>query len=377
MAKKRRRGARIYTFFLVLYGIAILAAAAYGLLMIWTYAEEYENSRPHHALDEYMERLNRDRWSDGIAEAVAAMPHEAQTDEEIKAFVQERLSSGVTAVRKGGSAEESIYSLRCNGREIGTVTIEEDTSYRGRIDVTQKPWSWLQWSLNPWKVKGESFDFNALYNSVEVTVPSDYQVYVNGTLLGSEYIVEEGIRFDNIKKDYYTYWQGLPTKVTYRFDHIIGEAETEIRDADGNPVVIDPKAGDEQFTKYVPWDEIERYQDFAIPFTTAYLSYISGAGDEGVRLAELNNYMLEDGTLYYRMYDALDGLSWAHTTYIKVDNVTVNSVLELADGFSEIDVSTSASYYYYGKGEQTSSSNMKILVFDDGSRLLAENVDLY
>ena len=42
MARKRKRRAAIYTFFLVLYAIAIMAAAVYGLLMVWTYAEEYE-----------------------------------------------------------------------------------------------------------------------------------------------------------------------------------------------------------------------------------------------------------------------------------------------------------------------------------------------
>ncbi len=156
MAGKRKLGARIYTFFLVLYGLAIIAAACYGLLMVWTYAEEYEYTRPHHALDAYLEQINRDHWSDGMAEAVAAMPHETQTDEEIKAFIQDKLSAGITAVRKGGSAESSIYSLRCGGREIGTVTIDEDTSYRSRIDTTQKPWSLLQWRLYPWKVAGES-----------------------------------------------------------------------------------------------------------------------------------------------------------------------------------------------------------------------------
>ena len=377
MARKRKRRAAIYTFFLVLYAIAIMAAAVYGLLMVWTYAEEYENSRSHYAIDSYLEQLNKDRWSDGMAKAVAAMPHEAQTDEEIKVFVQEKLSSGVTAVRKGGSETTSIYSLRCNGREIGTVTIEEDTSYRSRIDTTKKPWSWLKWNLYPWKVTGESFDFNALYNSVEVTVPSNYQVFVNGVQLGKEYIVKDGIHYDNISKKYYDYWMGMPTKVTYRFDHIIGQAETEIRDENGQPFVIDPNQGDEQFTHYVSGDALERYTDFAIPFTTAYLSYISGAGDSGLRIAELAQYMREDGTLYNRMYDALDGLGWAHTSYINVDSVFVNSVLELVNGFSEIDVTATASYYYYGKGDQTSTSNIKILVYEENGRLLAEEVELY
>ena len=377
MAGKRKLGARIYTFFLVLYGIAIIAAACYGLLMVWTYAEEYEYTRPHHALDSYMEKINRDRWSDGMAEAVAAMPHETQTDEEIKAFIQEQLSGGITAVRKGGSADSSVYSLRCNGREIGTVTIDEDTSYRSRIDTSKKPWSLLQWRLYPWKVAGETFDFNALYNSMEVTVPANYQVLINGVRLGDEYIVQNNIPFDNYQKKYYEYWNNMPTKVTYRFDHIIGEAEMEIRDAEGNPVTIDPNRGDEQFTEYASGEEFDRFAQFAYPFTTAYLNYISGVGDSGLRLAELKNYMVPDGELWNRMDDALDGLGWAHTSYINVDSITVNSVLALANGYTEVDVTSTASIYYYGKGELTSTSDMRILVYDNGEQLLAESVELY
>jgi hypothetical protein len=52
-------------------------------------------------------------------------------------------------------------------------------------------------------------------------------------------------------------------------------------------------------------------------------------------------------------------------------------VLKLVNGFAEDDVTASASYYYYGKGDQTSTSNIKILVYDDGGRLLAEGVELY
>ena len=238
MARKRKRGAVIYTFFLVLFTLALVAAACYWLLQVWTYAEEYEYTRPSHALDEYLDKLNTEHWSDGIAQAVGQMPHEAQSDEEIKAFVQEKLSSGVTAVRKGGSAESTTYSLRCQGREIGTVTIVEDESYRGKIDTTQKPWSLLPWRIKPWKVAGESFNFDSLYSAVEIVVPSEYSVWINGTRLGEEYITETGIHYD-VYEDYYKYWDYLPTKVRYRFDHVIGEATPEIRDQDGNNVIID------------------------------------------------------------------------------------------------------------------------------------------
>ena len=114
-----------------------------------------------------------------------------------------------------------------------------------------------------------------------------------------------------------------------------------------------------------------------MPFAASYLRYISGVGDSGVQLADLRNYMYPDGELWNRMYDALDGLGWAHTSYINVDDVTVNSVLPLSDGFTEVDVSTKSSIYDDGKGELTSDSNMRVLVYDDGERLYVESLELY
>ena len=78
-----------------------------------------------------------------------------------------------------------------------------------------------------------------------------------------------------------------------------------------------------------------------------------------------------------RMEDALDGLSWAHTSSIHVDSVDVNSVLELVDGFTVVDVTAVAGTYYYGKGELSDTNNLKIMVYDDGARLWAESLELY
>ena len=99
--------------------------------------------------------------------------------------------------------------------------------------------------------------------------------------------------------------------------------------------------------------------------------------DSGVHLAERRPYLMKGQDLEKRMEDALDGLSWAHTSSIHVDSVDVNSVLVLVDGYSVVDISSVAGTYYYGKGELENSSNMKIMVYDDGERLWAESMELY
>lgn len=377
MSGKRKTGRRVYTFFLLLYAVILCFAAWFALKMVWTYAEEYEYSRPARTLNSYLDMLNRERWSDGIAEAVAAMPHETQSDEEIRGFIQERLSSGVTAIRKSGSNDTIVYSLRCNGGEIGTVTLTEDTGYRTQIDTTQFPWKLLSWHIQPWRVSGESFNFDSLYQSVETVVPAGYQVWVNGVQLGEEYIVERDIPFD-VYEEYYQYWDTLPTKLRYRFDHVIGEPEILIRDANGQPVEIDPEQGDIQFVPPMDEDSYNACADFAREFMVRYLRYVAGvSGMEQTRLAELRQYLLPGSDIEKRMLDALDGLSWGHTVSITVDDVRVNSVLELTEGYTVVDVEGDTTTFAYGKGEEQRTISLRVMLYYDGERLWAESMHLY
>ena len=241
MAGKRNRRRRlfgkfIYTLLLLAFA-AFLALTAYTWLeRVYDYAEQYELSRPQKAVDAYLETLNRDKWNDGMERAIQNMPHETQSDEEIKAFVQSKLTDGITAVRKSGAGDAGTlsYSLRSAGREIGTMSIIEDANYRGKVNLDDMPWPLvsrflpgiLEWGLKPWVLYTDSFDFSNLYNSFEITVPSTYTVYLNGRQLGSEYIVADGIHYD-VYEDYYYDLPMLPTKVTYRFDNVVGDVQAE------------------------------------------------------------------------------------------------------------------------------------------------------
>ena len=126
-----------------------------------------------------------------------------------------------------------------------------------------------------------------------------------------------------------------------------------------------------------PEDFYQRCVEFAVPFTKAYLTYISGVPDNMTHLQELKPYLMKGQDLEQRMNDALDGLSWAHTSSIHVDSVNVNSVLVLVDGYSVVDITAVADTYYYGKGELSDTSNIKLMVYDDGEKLWAESLELY
>ena len=383
----RRRGLFgkfVYTLLLLAYTAFIALAAFTWLQRVNNYAEQYELSRPQKAVDAYLETLNRDRWNDGMERAVQLMPHETQSDEEIKAFVQSKLANGITAVRRSGASDAGTlsYSLRCDGREIGTMSIIEDQNYRGKVNLNEMPWPLvsrflpgiLEWGLKPWVLYSDSFDFSNLYNSFEITVPSTYTVYLNGTQLGSEYIVAEGIHYD-VYDDYYYDLPTLPTKVTYRFDNVIGDVQAEIRDEEGNIVNIDSTKGDIQFVKPVDGETQQRLVNLMQPFTEKYLLFRSGATDSGVALSNLKPYIVPNSDIERRAQDALDGLSWAHTSSFKLTDFNFDGVLPLANNCYICYVTATTDTYTYGKGEVTDVINLSVIVYDDGSTTLAFKVN--
>ncbi len=388
MAGKRRRlgilGKLLYTLILLAYMLALTFVAYTWLTRVYDYAEQYELSRPAKAVDAYLETVNRDRWNDGIARAVAAMPHEAQSDEEIKAFVQDRLSSGITAVRKSGvtDSDRMSYSLRCAGREIGSMSIAEDQGYRGKVNLDELPWTLvsrflpgiLEWGLKPWVVVEDSFDFTNLYTSVEITVPSSYTVSINGTVLGPAYIIEDGIHYDVYDKYYYDL-PALPTKVTYRFDNAVGVVEPEIRDEEGNVVVIDKDLGDLQFIKPVDPETRQRMEEFMAVFTDKYLAFRSGAGDSGLALNALKQYIIPNSDIDRRAKDAMDGMSWAHTASYKMTDFRFNGALPLINGTYICDVTARVNTYTYGKGEEEQDINLSVIVCDYGGTFYAYQVN--
>ena len=383
----RRRGLLgkfIYTLLLLAYMAFIAFTAFTWLGRVNDYAEQYELSRPQKAVDAYLAVLNRDRWNDGMERAVQAMPHETQTDAEIKSFVQSQLNGEITAVRKSGASDAGTlsYSLRCGGREIGAMSIVEDQNYRGKVNLNEMPWPLvsrflpgiLEWGLKPWVTYTDSFDFSNLYSSFEITVPSTYTVYLNGRQLGSEYIVAEGIHYD-VYEDYYYDLPMLPTKVTYRFDNVIGDVQAEIRDEDGNIVIVDPNLGDIQFIKPVDEETQQRLINFMQPFTEKYLLFRSGATDGGVALSNLKPYIIPGSDIDKRAQDALDGLSWAHTSQFKLTDFSFDGVLPLANNCYECNVTATTDTYTYGKGEVTDVIPLSVIVYDDGETTLAFKVN--
>lgn len=368
MAKKKKRSSRVYWICLLIFGLIITAVCSFGLKLVWEYAEEYEASQSKNTLDAYVEELSKNLWDEGIAETVSSMPHEVQSDEEVAEHVKDMLKNGISYTRKSSSDDGSSinYSLRCNGNEFGVVTIAEDQSYADKV----------RFGMLPWKVESEEFNFDGLYSSVEVVIPRTFSVWLNDIKLGSEFIIEEGIRYD-VLKNYYDEFEDLPSKVRYKFDNIIGTLDPVIKDEDGEVFVIDEARDDSQFIKPCSDEELARLSDFTAGFVVNYLKYTSGVLDPTYGYGLLKPYLKEGADLDNRMQAAMDGLSWAHTVSITVNSTVLNSAISLGDGFYMCDISANATTFAYGHGEVENESNMRVIVEENENGIEAISLELY
>lgn len=365
MSRKKKLGRRIYWICLGVYTLILASAAVFCLTKVWGYAEEYEQAQPSKTMDAYVASLSQNLWDDNIEATIAAMPHEVQTDEECAQIVQDMLQNGISYKRASGSGSEmtAVYNLLCDGSQFGQVTLKQDESKAQE----------LEYGLLPWIVYKEEFDFTGLYSSMQITVPATYSVELNGVELGSEYIIEDGIRYD-VLEDYYGDYPNLPTKVTYKFDNIIGHLEPLVYGEDGEQVEIDESRDDSQYIKPVAEETSTRLQEFASAFVERYKSYIAGMYEPSYGYQRLLPYVTLGSDLDDRLKLAQDGISWSykHGNTVKINFVTLDSAIDVGDGVYIISISSEA---VLTDGE-IQSDTMRLIVTDSGNDIRAVSLEL-
>ena len=129
--KKKSNGRTAYFVCLSVYIILLIAVSCFGLSVVWQYAKEYENSRPLNVVEDYVAHLRENLWDENIANTIANMPHEFQSDEECAEHVKDLLSNGISYSRAASSDGGSVinYELRCNNNIFGKLSLIEDESY--------------------------------------------------------------------------------------------------------------------------------------------------------------------------------------------------------------------------------------------------------
>lgn len=364
-------GTLIYTFFLLLYIFVLGAGIFYGLGKAWIFAEEYEEAVPSKVMDAYIADLNENLFDESVMQTIESMPHDYQTNEEVAALVQEMFSSELTYARTiGGDGENTIvYAVLCEDYPIGRVTTVRDQSRAAETEFGNLPWM----------IQREEFDFSGLYSSMQITVPQSYSVAINGHFLGADNLVETNIPYD-VLAPYYKDHPNLPTKVTYRAEHLLGHVEPVIYDDLGNVTTIDPKRDDSQFIRPLDASIMARLEAFALGFSDPYLSYSSNVVNPDVGYANILPFLYPNGELAERLKLTKDGYQWAHTTSYRFEGAQLVNAVSLGDGYYSIEISAQTVITYPNKGENgvvRDNNGLRVLVFDYNGEFRAMSVERY
>ena len=355
MAKRKKRSLWRFILGMEIYALLFLGAAAWGLHSLWGYMEAYERSRPHIALDAYMETLTAEYVCDASWELIAKIDHTLQSEENCRQVIRDSLSGGITCAKKSAECtpDKQVYVLRSGGKVIGTMEMErQGEAVHGFI---------------PWAVTGDSFDLSFLLTDpVSVTVPSEYPVYAGGNPLTEAHITQSGIPYDLLGEFYGDY--ALPTMTTYTAGPFLGEVRLSVTDPEGTAVFIDETTDVNTFLDNCTSEEQAQLDTVITGFIRSYVDFTTCAGnDSEANYRRLVPYMIPGGELAKRMHAALDGLQWVSDRGAELSALTVSQCVNIGGGRYLCDVTyTVDTRDYTGQVQTTSRVKLIFLQTEDG-----------
>lgn len=345
---------------MILYALLFLAAAAFGLSWFWRYIEAYENTRPLTTMEAFMAQLDVSAIPDAATNVYDAVDPYLQSPDQSRQYVADTLSGGVSYARKLSECtdQQTVYTLLSGGKAIGKViltALEAD-----------------EFGFTPWQVTEVSYDFSHLLKDITttgITVPHDYTVYLNGVELTSDYITVDHIPYE-LLEDFYGDYQ-LPYLVTYETGPVLGESVLTVADADGNEVLIDEAADRSEYLHNCTEEELSRLDAIVDDFVGAYVDFSTRrGGDSYANYSKLKQYMVPDGDLAQRMYEAIAGLSWVSDRNAEITAQQVTHYVNLGSGRYLCDVTYDVkTRNYEGSLQVTNHAKLIILETDDGLKV--------
>lgn len=333
MRKRRKSNYWLKLLIVMLVYTLLFCVAAYkGLQMFWDYIAAYEASRPQHVVDAYMEQLDDAYVQEQCAELIGSIDHNIQSEEQCRQAIADALREGITYAKKSSEStdHETVYMLLSGKQTIGRFVLTagpEDT-----------------YGFASWSVTEESFDLSYLVGQgVSITAPCTYPVYVNGVLLGEDYIAETNIHYDLVEQYYETC--DLPYKVVYEVAAIMGELDVVITTPDGTAVTQEEALEDRPVLNNCTEAEIAALDSVLETFLGLYVKYVTNTGSDIYgNYTRLSQYIIADSSLAARMNNARDGLNWVRDRGAFITGTDVPYQISLGDGRYLCDVTYTVEY---------------------------------
>lgn len=366
MAKKRKNRGMGFACFMAVYAVIALAAIAVGLVWFWGYIEAYEASRPHVAIDAYLEKMTKERIVERCSTVLEQTDLNIQNEEECLGYLRDALKGEITYARKASASTDTqhTYILRCRSRVVGSFVIEASREDR--------------YGFRQWEFREDHFDLSELMGTevISITVPQGYEVRVNGVTLNDSYIVDEQTRKYAILEEFYGSYE-LPEMVlqTYQAGPFLNVTfEIEAFDPEGNPFLMDESFDENVMIRLGDETVKQELDQFLEAFIGSYVLFSGCANDNPYgNYAQVMHYVVPDSKLAKHMREALDGLIYAKSKGDEVADIFVNHYISLSEGSYLCDVT----YKVDTIGQQglvQTTSNAKILIVRSGDALLVESM---
>ena len=363
--KTKKRASRLATGMWI-YAAVFLALTAIGLGWFWGYMEAYESSRPLTAMNAFMAALDQNAIPDHAREIYSEVDPELQTWEEFRGQVADSLTGELSFARnvKKCTEQQNVYTLLWGKQAVGEVILTA-----GEAD---------KYGFNPWEITGTAYDFSYLrkeFQTVTVTVPEGYTVLVNGKTLGSSHIQEKDIPFD-LLKDYYDSYD-LPGMVTYESGAVLGEPEVTFQNDRGETITQEQATDQAAYLNSCTASEITKLDDIVKKFVKSYVDFSSrNGGDSYDNYDAMERYMVPDGELAKRMYEAIAGLSWVSDRGAKINSLTINHRIPLSDGRYLCDVTYVVDTKNFS-GQIQTTSHVQLIVREMSVGMRVEAMQAY
>lgn len=367
MTKKvKKKGFKRFFLGLAIYAVVFLGLAFWGLSEFWSFIDAYELSRPKNAIEPYVQQLTREQIAAGDTALLDRIDQNIQDADACKRFIVESLTKEITYAQNISESSDSqlVYMLLHSGKAIGKVTL--------KMEVADK------YGFTPWKVAGQSFDFSYLLGSkATITVPHDFTVYANGTALDSSYITQDNIPYEALK-GYYEDYQP-PYMVTYTVDPILGDIVLTTKDRNGSDVTVDENTDLTVYMNNCTDSQLQATDKLLDAFLRSYVAFTSNYGGKentNNNYKDLLEYLVPEGDMAKRMYQALDGLGWARNTQSTITETQVHHTVSLGGGRYLCDVTYTVESKLY-RDDPVTVNNAKIIMAEVGGKLYVESLLVY
>lgn len=299
---------------LAVYGSVLLLVIIAGLVLFWRYIAAYEQSLADTAMERYFAegRLAKEIGRQ-IGYFASARETVFESKEDIAAALGSVLENGRLTYgkdRRDSTPDEPVYSVRLDGREIGVV------------GFWSRPGGRREFGFPIWFVSRAEFVFDGFSQDHTVLAPSGAPVALNGqplTAADCSVTWEEPPELLPCSQEL----AEMPLYALYAFS-AFSPVEISLSER-GSDYLLSREENAFTITEICPPELSEQLYQLSEDFVRAYIAF-AGNSSDSADSNTVTGYLVRGGTLYQRIYAALDGLSWVegetgHISELRMDGL--------------------------------------------------------